>query len=80
MSVRARAAAVLSAHKTRGVPWWEWRSLRLPSQTLGLLGLALPRAHQPAVGFHSSITSPWGAGCCPVLHFASCQLPSGTKR
>lgn len=23
MSVRAWAVAVLSAHKTRGVPWWE---------------------------------------------------------
>lgn len=80
MSVRAQAVAVLSARKSRGVPWWEGRSLHLPSQALGLLGLALPRAHQPEVGSHSSITSPWDAGGCPMLHFASYQLPSSTER
>lgn len=55
-------------------------SLHLSSQALGLLGLARLRAHQPEVGSHSSVTSPWGAGGCPVLHFASYQPPSSTKR
>lgn len=27
--------------------------------------------HPRLWGSHSSITSPWGAGGCPVLHFAS---------
>lgn len=36
MSVRARVVAVLSARKSRGVPWWEGRSLHLPSQALGI--------------------------------------------
>lgn len=92
VSVRAPAVAVLprerrgrqqgqglAACKTRGVSWWEGRSLPLPSWTLGFLGLALPRACWAEVGLHFSVTNPRGGWGCPRLRLASYQLPFLTK-